>query len=113
MGQTQRSLFPDTSKGRCNKKIEQGQTRHGGPVFKKAPTARARCVLTYFPELGGARSHTHVALARFARCAHVTQVVHFARKANTMKDEAPVNKLTSSNKLTSCTWLARRSYRIK
>ena len=51
-----------------------------------------------FPEIGGTRSHTHVAPARFARCAHMTQAVHGARKANTKNDEAPVNKLTSSNK---------------
>ena len=51
-----------------------------------------------FPEIGGTRSHTHVAPARFARCAHMTQAVHGAHKANTTNDEAPVNKLTSSNK---------------
>ena len=51
-----------------------------------------------FPEIGGTRSHTHMAPARFARCAHMTQAVHCARKANTMNNEAPVNKLTSSNK---------------
>ena len=50
------------------------------------------------PEIGRARSNMHAAPARFARCAHMTQVVHCARKANTTNDEAPVNKLTSSNK---------------
>ena len=38
----------------------------------------------------------HVAPARFARCAHITQAVHGARKANMTNDKAPVNKLTSS-----------------
>ena len=59
------------------------------------------------PKIGGARLYTHVAPARFVRCAHVTQVVHGARKRNMTNDEAPVNELTSFNKAAHFTTLSR------
>jgi hypothetical protein len=73
------------------------RTEHCGMSIS-TPGAYLYAWCVNFPEIGGSRSHTHVAPARFARCAHMTQAVHGARKANTTNDEAPVNKLTSSNK---------------